>query len=653
MLDNNTTSDASQSATATATGEAEAQPATIESPAAEPENTQSESISAASGEEQAPAPLQTEASDQPAAEERNATASETDASAEAAAPAEDFGSILSDFTEKTSSISPGDIVRGKVVGITELGVMVDVGHKCEGFVPIAEFGNDVSKVGFARGDEIDVYIKSLENQEGYIELSRTDAVKLRAWSFLEKAFQDGVVVKGRVIDRIKGGLQVDVEGINAFLPGSLVDVRPVRNLEVFKGKELDVQIVKFNRRRGNVVVSRRGLLEEALKGKKEATLQSIDEGMIVEGQVKTITDYGVFIDLGGLDGLLHITDMTWGKLQNPAELFKVGEWVQVKVLKIDRAKERVSLGYKQLQPDPWSTVPERFPVGLRLPGEISNVTDYGAFVKLDEGVEGLVHVSEMTWSKRAKHPSKIVSVGQKVEVVVIEMDLAKRRIRLGLKQVEPNPWESLPNRYYVGQKITGKVRNLTDFGAFVEVEDGIDGLVHVSDISWVKRIKHPSEALKKGQEVSALITSIDVENRRLSLSIKNAEPNAWEKFFEAHRVGDLLKGKIARYAPFGVFVELEEGIEGLCHVSELSDQRVEKPETAVQIGQEMEFRILKLDPSQKKIGLSARAATGKEREAEVKDVRSYLNSGDSSMARLGDLASFNALSTGSLDKKEE
>lgn len=653
MLDNNTTSDASHSAAAaTATSEDEAQPTITETPVATPETVPAEVSAAPSVEATAPASSQPAASDQPAVKHEATSSSEAEAPAEVSPPAEDFGSILSNFTEKSSSISPGDIVRGKVVGVTEQGVMVDVGHKCEGFVPIAEFGNDVSKVNFARGDEIDVYVKSLENQEGYIELSRTDAVKLKAWSFLEKAFQDGVVVKGRVIDRIKGGLQVEVEGIDAFLPGSLVDVRPVRNLEAFRGKEIDVQIVKFNRRRGNVVVSRRGLLEEALKGKKEATLQSIEEGMIVEGQVKTITDYGIFIDLGGLDGLLHITDMTWGKLQNPAELFKVGEWVQVKALKIDRQKERVSLGYKQLLPDPWSTVPERFPIGAHIAGEVSNVTDYGAFIKLDEGVEGLVHVSEMTWSKRAKHPSKLVSVGQKVEVAVLEMDLAKRRIRLGLKQIEPNPWESLPNRYYVGQKITGKVRNLTDFGAFVEVEDGIDGLVHVSDISWVKRIKHPSEALKKGQEVSAVITSIDVDNRRLSLSIKNAEPNAWEKFFETHRVGDLIKGKIARYAPFGVFVELEEGIEGLCHVSELSDQRVEKPEAAVQIGQEVEFRILKLDPSQKKIGLSARATTGKVREADVKDVRSYLNSGDSSMARLGDLASFNILSTGTRDKEE-
>jgi small subunit ribosomal protein S1 len=395
------------------------------------------------------------------------------------------------------------------------------------------------------------------------------------------------------------------------------------------------------------VVSRKAVLEEEVGKKKSETLANIEEGVVMEGSVKNITDYGAFIDLGGIDGLLHIIDMSWGRIQSPNDVVKVGDTIQVKVLKFDREKERISLGYKQLLPDPWQSVAERFPQTSKVQGKVVSLTDYGAFIEIESGVEGLVHVTEMTWSKRLKHPSKLLSIGQEVEAVVLEVDPHNRRVSLGIKQVSQDPWETLPERYHIGSRVSGKVRSLTDFGAFVEIEDGIDGLVHVSDISWTKRVKHPSDVLKKGQQVDAVITNIDVDNRRLSLSIKDLEPNAWDRFFETHKLGDLVKGKVVRFANFGAFIEIEEGIEGLCHVSELSDERVEKPEDAVKIGQVLQFKILKLDPSQKKIGLSARAV-GKENDPE--DVRHYQDAG-SGMATLGDIA--NLLGRGSDNKDED
>jgi len=389
----------------------------------------------------------------------------------------------------------------------------------------------------------------------------------------------------------------------------------------------------MNRKRGNVVLSRKAVLEESSNKKKAETLANIEEGFVLEGSVKSLTEYGAFIDLGGIDGLLHITDMSWSRVQSPNEVLKLGDSLQVKVLKFDRERERISLGYKQLIPDPWQSVVERYPAGTHVRGKVVSLTDYGAFVELEPGVEGLVHVTEMTWSKRLKHPSKLLAIGQEVEAVALEVDPNNRRISLGIKQTEQDPWETLPVRYHVGSRVSGKVRSLTNFGAFVEIEDGIDGLVHVSDISWTKRIKHPSDVLKKGQQVDAIITNIDVDNRRLSLSMKDLEPNAWERFFETHKAGDVVRGRMVRFATFGAFVELEEGIEGLCHVSELSDERVEKPEDAVKIGQVLPFKILKLDPAQKKIGLSARAV-GKENDPE--DVRTYQETG-AGMATLGDI----------------
>jgi small subunit ribosomal protein S1 len=563
---------------------------------------------------------------------------------------EDFGKILAEHEQShRSEISEGEVVKGRVVKISDQNVIIDVGFKSEGIVAISEF-KDGEQITINPGDEVDVYVKQLENSEGYVELSRADAVRMQSWEQIEQAYKQGTNIIARVTDRIKGGLRVDVGGIQAFLPGSQVDVRPVRNLDSFRNKEIEVRVLKVNKKRGNIVLSRKIVLEEMINGKKSETLKSLEEGIIVEGQVKNITEYGAFIDLGGLDGLLHITDMSWGRIQNPNELFKVGENIQVKVLKFDRDKERVSLGYKQLIPDPWATTVERFPIGSRVKGKVVSITDYGAFIEIEPGVEGLVHVSEMTWSKRVKHPSKLLSVGQEVEAQVLEVDSNNRRISLGIKQIEPNPWETLPERYGVGTRVKGRVRNLTDFGAFIEIEDGIDGLVHVSDISWTKRIKHPSEALKKNQEVEAIITAIDVENRRLSLSIKDLEPNAWDKFFDAHRLGDLVTGKVTRFANFGAFVELDDGIEGLCHVSELSENHVDKPEDAVKQGQTLQFKILKMDREARKIGLSARAV-GKDEP--ILDVRNY-TSGDSGMARLFEVADFNtgAASAGDEESKK-
>ena len=579
------------------------------------------------------------------------TQTSDDTTAEQANDAEsgggDFSALLDDYEKETAaSKQEGEIVRGTVVGITDQYVLVDIGYKSEGVVAREEFVDRQGNITVKRGDEVDVLIKSLENQEGYAILSRAAAMQQQSWDRLRRAHQVHETITGRVIERIKGGLKVDLEGVSAFLPGSQIDVRPVRNLETFINQDIEVRVIKINRKRGNVVVSRKAVLEESTNKKKSETLGNIEEGVVLEGAVKNITDYGAFIDLGGIDGLLHIIDMSWGRIQSPADIIKIGDTIQVKVLKFDRDKERISLGYKQLMPDPWQSVAERFPKGSHVSGKVVSLTDYGAFIEIEPGVEGLVHVTEMTWSKRLKHPSKLLSIGQEVEAVVLDVDSHNRRISLGLKQVTEDPWETLPARYHIGSRVTGKVRSLTDFGAFVEIEDGIDGLVHVSDISWTKRIKHPSDVLKKGQQVDAVITNIDVDGRRLSLSIKDLEPNAWDRFFETHRLGDVVQGKVVRFANFGAFVEIEEGIEGLCHVSELSDERVEKPEDAVKIGQVLPFKILKLDPSQKKIGLSARAV-GKENDPE--DVRTYHETGGG-MATLGEM--FKNLQTSTSENKE-
>jgi small subunit ribosomal protein S1 len=531
----------------------------------------------------------------------------------------------------TRKFAEGEVMKGTVLKITDTEVVVDIGYKSEGVIPVAQFIDGNGNVTIKVGDVIDVLLEDTEDGDGHIVLSKEKAEKVKVWEEVEKAYNDNSIVRGRVIERIKGGLSVDI-GIRAFLPGSQIDVRPVKNLDSLKGKEIECRVIKLNRKRGNIVLSRKLVLENEQARKKAFTLEVLKEDAEVRGIVKNITDYGVFIDLGGIDGLLHVTDLSWGRVNHPSEMFNVGDEITVKILKYDREKERVSLGYKQLTPDPWTLVRQVYPVGARVTGKVVNLTDYGAFIELEAGVEGLIHVSEMSWSKRVKHPSKLLQMGQDVEAVVLDVDMENRRISLGLKQTEPDPWSTLAERYTINSVISGRVRNLTDFGAFIEVEEGIDGLVHVSDIS-PRRIKHPSEVLKKGERVEAVILNIDVDNHRLSLGIKQLQPDVWEQFFTNHTVGDLVRGRIVRHAPFGVFVELDEGIEGLCHISELEDADRQNPENRFKLGEEGEFKIIKLSPAERKIGLSHKALA---EDAERREYDSYRDGADGS-ATLADL----------------
>ena len=548
---------------------------------------------------------------------------------------EDFGSILEKFEQEQTVYHSGDLVEGKVVGISDRGVLVDFGYKSEGIVPVEEFMTAEGEVTVKQGDDVEVVIRSITSGDAPPVLSRTDAVGRVAWGEVEKAYNEETPVKGLVLDKTKGGLLVDILGIEAFLPGSQIDSRPVFNLDSYKGQEIEARIIKFSRKRNNIVLSRKVLTDEVFNKQKAETLGQIEEGYVIEGTIKNLTEYGAFVDIGGIDGLLHVTDMSWGRLQNPGDNFKVGEHLQVKVLKLDRQKEKISLGFKQLIPDPWSTVMEVYPINSKIKGTVSSVTDYGAFIELEPGVEGLVHVSEMSWSKRSANPKRFLKANDEVEVQVLGIDTGDRRISLGMKQLQPNPWETITQRYQVGSKIHGRVRNLTDFGAFVEVEEGVDGLVHVSDITWSKKVKHPKDVLKKDQEVDAVITSIDTHGQRMSLSIKELTPSAWESFVATHRTGDTVRGTISRFAGFGVFVQLGEELEGLCHISELSDERVNKPEDVVSIGQEMDFKILRIENDVQKIGLSARAV-GKEAEPVV-DTKMYSSEAKSGMASLGEL----------------
>lgn len=526
----------------------------------------------------------------------------------------------------------GEVMQGTVLKITSTDVIVDIGYKSEGVIPVSQFIDSTGQLTVAIGDVIDVLLEDTEDYDGHIVLSKEKAEKVRIWEDVERAYNEGLIIRGRVIERIKGGLKVDI-GVSAFLPGSQIDVRPVKNLDSLKGKEIECRVIKLNRKRGNIVLSRKSVIESETARRKAFTLEVLREDAEVRGTVKNITDYGVFIDLGGIDGLLHVTDLSWGRVNHPSELFKVGEEITVKVLKYDREKERVSLGYKQLQPDPWTLVPDQYLPGVRVSGKVVNITDYGAFIELAPGVEGLVHVSEMSWSKRVKHPSKVLQLGQDVEAVVLDVDLENRRISLGLKQTEPDPWTTLAERYAINSVISGRVRNLTDFGAFIEVEEGIDGLVHVSDIS-PRRIKHPSEVLKKGDKVDAIILNIDTDNHRLSLGIKQLQPDIWEQFFTTHQLGDNVRGRVVRHAPFGIFVEIEEGIEGLCHVSELENADAKtKVEDKFALGDTLDFKIIKLNPADRKIGLSQRATS---EDAERKEYDSYRDSADGS-ATLADL----------------
>ena len=544
------------------------------------------------------------------------------------------GSFAELFEKSVREVKEGEVVEGIIAAIDSDHVQVDVGFKSEGLVDSWEFMDEDGTMLVKVGDVVDVLVESTEDEEGRIVLSKEKADRVRLWNEISKAYDDDRAVEGTIVSRVKGGLAVDI-GVKAFLPGSQVDLRPIRNLEDMLGKKLEFKIIKFNQRRGNIVLSRRVLLEKERKKLREETLGQIQEGQIVDGVIKNLTDYGAFIDLGGIDGLLHVTDMSWGRVNHPSELFQVGEEIKVKVLKFDQETERVSLGLKQIQPDPWVDASMRYPIGKRVSGKVVALTDYGAFLELEAGIEGLIHVSEMSWTKRVKHPSKVVSIGDVVEAVVLDVDETNRKISLGMKQIEPNPWDVIEEKYPVGTHVSGQVRNITNFGVFVGLEEGIDGLVHVSDISWTEQIKHPSEKFQKGDEVDAIVLKIDKENEKFSLGIKQLEANPWDDIQKRYPIGTEIEGVVTNVTDFGAFVKLEEGIEGLVYSSELAQERVEKPSDVVSAGQTVKALVTRVDAGEQKISLSMRAVDDKaERAALEKQAKEQSRQ---QTATLGDL----------------
>ena len=544
---------------------------------------------------------------------------------------EDFQTL---YEESLKTLEEGQILRGTVIDITPDHVTVDVGYKSEGQIPMQEFLKRDKKLDVKIGDRIDVLLEKKESEEGLLTLSKEKADKITIWRDISRSCREGEVLEGEIVGKVKGGLSVDIGRILAFLPGSQIDLKPIRNLDALIGQRLKFKVIKFNRKRNNIVLSRRVLLDEERKLLREETLKNIKEGDVVEGTVKNLTDYGAFIDLGGMDGLLHITDISWGRIGHPSEKLSVGDRIKVKVLHFDQEKQKVSLGLKQALPDPWESVPQRYRVGSRTKGKVVNVTDYGVFVELEEGVEGLVHISELTWSKKTKHPSKIVHVGDTIEVMVLDCDPAKRRISLGMKQVEPNPWALIEEKYPVGTKVVGRVKTVTDFGIFIGFDEGVDGLVHVSEMSWTKKIKHPGELYKKGQEVEAVVLNIDRKNERFSLGVKQLTPDPWKDVARRYRKGEVVAGKVTNVTDFGAFVELEEGIEGLVHVSEISREKVEKPSDVLKVGDTLSAVVLHIDPHDRRIGLSIKLLKEK---AEKADIEKYISDQGSTSPSLGEL----------------
>jgi len=549
---------------------------------------------------------------------------------EAGVEVEDFKKL---YEASLKSIEEGDILKGIVVAVDPEYVTIDIGYKSEGQITITEFKDKDGNVGVRVGDEIDVLLEKKEDDNGLITLSKEKADKLKAWRSVSKAFREGEIVDGTITSRIRGGLTVDI-GINAFLPGSQVDIRPVRNLDKFIGRRFKFKVIKFNKRRSNIVLSRRALLEEERKVLRAETLKHLREGEILEGVVKNITDYGGFVDLGGIDGLLHITDISWRRINHPTEKLSIGERIKVKVLHFDRERERVSLGLKQISPDPWEEVNEKYPIGSQVKGRVVSITDYGAFVELGEGVEGLVHISEMSWTKKIKHPSQVVDVGDIIDAVILDVDVPKKRISLGIRQVEPNPWLLIEEKYPVGTRVKGKVKTITDFGVFVGFDEGIDGLIHISEMSWTKKVKDPAEIYKKGQEVEAIVLNIDRGNERFSLGIKQLTADPWEEIPSRYHIGDRVEGKVTNITDFGVFIELEDGIEGLIHVSELSKEKVENPSDVVRVGETVSAMVINVDPKERKIGLSIRSLKEKDEKDEVKRYMASQESADPSLGRL-------------------
>jgi small subunit ribosomal protein S1 len=565
--------------------------------------------------------------------------------AETGESSETMDQLLDQFAVPEPVAAEGEIFDGRVLAVTDAGVIVDVGGKFEGLVPAQEFVDSGSPIQFGKGQTIEVE-RLHEQKNGYVLLSHVRAHRRRVWERIETSYREHATITGKVTERIKGGLVIDI-GVRAFLPASQIELRPVHDLDTWKDRDIDVRVLKLNRKRGNVVVSRRAILEEEQKSKRDELMASLSEGSVITGRVKNVTDYGVFVDLGGMDGLLHVSDLVWGRVPHPSSIVKPGDEIEVQILKFDKDKQRISLGRKQLLPDPWATVPERYAVGTRVTGKIVGVTDYGAFVQIEPGVEGLVHVSEMSWSKRTKHPSKMVKSGDEVEVTVLEVQTEQRRISLGLKQTMPDPWNAAAEKYPVGTIVNGRIRNLADFGAFVEIEEGMEGLIHISDISWTERLKHPSEKFKKGDAIEAKVLKVDSQNRRLSLGIKQVK-DIWANWFAEHKIGEVMKGKVTRTTDFGAFVELVEGIEGLCHVSEIGERkskgqrdkekpsRVARVTSVLVVGSEHDFKILRLEPEQHKISLSYRAAQKQVERHEIETFRAAKPPKSSPNATIGD-----------------
>lgn len=546
---------------------------------------------------------------------------------------EEMDSMHDLYEQSFRNIQEGEVIRGRIVQVSDDFVMVDIGYKSEGQISIHEFKDEKGKVQADIGDEIDVLLEFHDDDDGTIHLSKEKAAKIKVWDEISRIYGEDGTIEGKIVAKVKGGLAVDI-GVQAFLPGSQVDLRPVRNLESLIGHTFPFKVLKYNKKRRNVVLSRRALLEKEREQMKSHTLATLEDSKVVEGVVKNITDYGVFVDLGGIDGLLHITDMSWGRVGHPSELFQIGDRINVKVLSFDKENERVSLGLKQLVDDPWTRAENRYPVGTKVRGKVVSLTDYGAFVEIEEGVEGLIHVSEMSWTKKIRHPSKILSVGDEVDAVVLSINPESKRISLGMKQLESNPWDIIAQKYPVGTTIAGKIKNITDFGIFIGIDEGIDGLVHISDISWTKRVKHPSEVFRKNQEVQAIVLNIDKENERFSLGIKQLESDPWESIPQRYPLGSLVAGPITNVTDFGLFVELEEGIEGLVHVSEISKEKIKSPIGHFKQGDQISAKVINISPKERKIGLSIKRT---EEQDDRSNYDEYVNTGKAATSNLGEL----------------
>ncbi|AWV90769.1 30S ribosomal protein S1 [Bradymonas sediminis] len=545
---------------------------------------------------------------------------------------QDFAALFEEFDQDIQVVNENEITQGRILEIGQDYVLIDIGFKSEGRVAVDEFKDEAGQVPYAVGDMVDVLVEAREDESGQCVLSKERADRMKVWDAIAEKADDDQLVRGIITNRVKGGLHVDI-GVKAFLPGSQVELRPTRNLDKYLGQEYAFQIIKFNQARHNIVLSRRALLEEERAELKRKTLIKLKQGAVIDGIVKNITDYGAFVDLGGIDGLLHITDMSWGRVAHPTEMFNVGDEIQVKVLKFNSENERVSLGYKQLTPDPWEGAEERYPAGVHVLGKVVSLIDYGAFVELEEGIEGLIHISEMSWTRRIKHPNRVVSEGEVIEVAVLNLDTNEKKVSLGIKQIDPNPWELLEDRYPVGTRILGNIRNITDFGIFIGIEEGIDGLVHISDISWTQKIRHPSEMYEVGQEVEAVVLNIDVNNERFSLGIKQLEPDPWETIPQRYPPGKIIPAKITKITDFGAFAQIEEGIEGLIHISELAERRIEDVREVVNVDEEHKVEVISVDPKERKIALSIKNFV---RRSERGSLQEYTEN-QGATAQLGDL----------------